>query len=99
VSNLELSEGTKQRIARLFAPAEQSEAAALLSEQCSSNLPGTRGWPESGFERIQFAALKVSGGSLAGLASAIRLANVDWRDLLVSAGFAHDPVAHKSWFP
>jgi hypothetical protein len=99
MSNVDLSEGTKELIARLFAPSDRQEAAVLLSEKCGFNLSGTRGWPERGFERIQFAAIKVSGGTLAGLATAVQLANVDWRDLLVAAGFAHDPTAHKSWSP
>jgi len=33
------------------------------------------------------------------LADAIRLANKDWRDLLVAAGFAESVDAHKDWKP
>ena len=46
-----------------------------------------------------FAALKLSGGDLGELRSAIRLAKADWRDLLVAAGFAEDVGAHKRWLP
>jgi hypothetical protein len=52
-----------------------------------------------GVERIRFAALKLSEGSIARLKQAVLLANTDWRDLLVFAGFGGDPSAHKSWIP
>jgi hypothetical protein len=54
--------------------------------------------PES-LERIRFAALKQSGGTLDGLAAAIRLAKTDWRDLLVAAELADDVDAHLAWLP
>jgi hypothetical protein len=93
-----LSVGTIDRIDRLFAPAERAGAAALLAERCT-DLPGTRGWPDEAIERIRFAALKVSGGVLSELERAVQVANEDWRDLLVAAGFAHDTQAHKNWLP
>jgi len=91
-----LSAGTKARIDRLFAPNERAQAAALISERCT-DLPGTRGWPREAIERIQFAALKVSCGSFPELVRAVQVANTDWRDLLVAAGFADDTQAHKYW--
>ena len=94
-----LSPRTKARLIRLFAPGDQAPAEALLLERCGRNLPGTLDWPEWGIERIQFAALKVSGGAMPALTEAVDLANTDWRDLLVAAGFAHDPKAHESWCP
>lgn len=33
------------------------------------------------------------------LAEAVDLAITDWRDLLLGAGFAHDPEAHLHWCP
>lgn len=50
-------------------------------------------------ERIRFAALRVRKGSLLLLSEALTLAEVDWRDLLVAAGFAEDPTAHLRWSP
>ncbi len=95
----ELSFGTLARIERLFLPEDRAEAAALLARCCSTGLPGTRDWPRLAIERIQFAALKVSEGSMPKLIEAVRIANVDWRDLLVAAGFAHDTRVHESWMP
>jgi hypothetical protein len=48
---------------------------------------------------VRFAALKLSEGRLDRLEEAIKLAQTDWRDLLVAAGFAHDVEAHLNWLP
>jgi len=50
-------------------------------------------------DRIRFAALKLSKGDLERLQEAVRLAKIDWRDLLVAAGFANDINIHQSWLP
>ncbi len=50
-------------------------------------------------ERLRFAAIKLSKGELNTLLDAIVLAQTDWRDLLVAAGFANDVHAHQSWLP
>jgi hypothetical protein len=49
-------------------------------------------------ERWRFSALKLSEGNIEKLSKAIELAKLDWRDLLVSAGF--DAVdARIRWVP
>jgi len=48
-------------------------------------------------ERVRFAALKLSEGNTDKLLRAAQLAQRDWRELLVPAGFANDAEAHKSW--
>ena len=83
----------------LFDPSEQAEAGQLLVELCGSNLPLCEDSDAASLERLRFAALKISGGRLAELYSAVELANIDWRDLLVAADFANDTEAHKSWVP
>lgn len=45
------------------------------------------------------AVLKLSAGDLDELDHAVALAKQDWRDLLVAAGFANDPEAHRTWQP
>jgi hypothetical protein len=94
-----LSPATEQRIALLFAPASQEIARTLLRKECGNNLPFCAKQDEIAMERIRFAALKLSGGSLEKLRDAIRLAKIDWRDLLVAAGFADDIHAHTRWLP
>jgi hypothetical protein len=46
-------------------------------------------------ERVRFAVLKLSGGDLEKLRKAIKLAQTDWRDLLMAAGFGHDVNVYK----
>jgi len=48
---------------------------------------------------VRFAALKLSEGNKDKLLRAAQLAQYDWRDLLVAAGFANDAEAHNSWAP
>src|SRR6202790_2731833 len=94
-----LSQDTEQRIAALFPPGSRAAASELLTIQCGNNLPFCDNHDEVQLERIRFAALKLSAGNIDKLKDAIRLAQTDWRDLLVAAGFGHDTTAHKRWIP
>src|SRR5262245_10683007 len=83
------------RVERLFKWADRKKAQDLLlqwSDQRFCDVP-------SEAERVRFAALKVSGGDLTKLAEAIELANQDYRDLLLGAGFAQHPEDHQRWWP
>jgi SAM-dependent methyltransferase len=94
-----LSSETRRRVDLLFRPSEREEATRLLAEQCGNNLPFLESLDAHGLERFQFAALKLSGGDLSRLRGAIALAQKDWRDLLMAAGFGQDARAHESWWP
>jgi hypothetical protein len=94
-----LSADTKRHIAALFTPSHRMEVSELLLQRCGNNLPFCEKSDEVKLERIRFAALKLSGGDINKLREAIELANQDWRDLLVSAGFGSDTTAHKRWIP
>ncbi len=83
----------------LFAEAEREEARRLLQDDCADNLFGMQVATPEHLERIRYAALKLSKGSIPGLVDAIVLAQTDWRDLLVVAEFAEDIRAHESWLP
>ncbi|NKB34306.1 MAG: hypothetical protein GKR91_14540 [Pseudomonadales bacterium] len=50
-------------------------------------------------ERVRFAVLKLSNGNLAQLERQIEEAAVDFRDILVAAGFAERVDAHLEWLP
>ena len=93
--NPALTSGLTQRIAMMFAPDEIELVSSLLTEECSSKL--TR-FPVL-LDRIHYAVLKLSGGDLDELRKAIRIAQQDWRDALVWAGFGDDIKAHESWWP
>lgn len=81
-------------------PNKEKEAVSnYLEAYCSTNLPGigtTEEWIEL-IDRVQLAAIRGSGWSLYKIKEAAALANRDWRDLLVAAGFANSLSAHKQW--
>ena len=68
-----------------------------MQEDCGAALPGTDNAPAEFFERVRCAALRLSEGRVDKLYDAIALAQTDWRDLLVAAGFAEHTQAHKDW--
>jgi hypothetical protein len=92
-----LSLETTRRLERVFPPQLRADAALLLEGECGWNLPFCQSGTPASLERIRFAALKLSNGTIDGLRDAIELAQTDWRDLLVAAGFADDVNAHASW--
>ena len=94
-----LSPETLRRLDALFVGAARQLAGDLLVTQCGANLPLWTATDPEGLERIRFAALKLSNGDLAELRRAVEIAQIDWRDVLVAAGFGHDPRAHERWFP
>jgi hypothetical protein len=97
--SVRLSPKTEKHIAALFPASVRSEVAELLLHRCGNNLPFLEKCDEFQLERFRFAVLKLSRGDIAELQEAVKLANQDWRDLLVSAGFANDVEAHKRWYP
>jgi hypothetical protein len=84
---------TIELVDKHFSVSEKELAVSLLTEECGNNLVTS----PTLLERIHFAAIKLSNGNINKLKSAIELAHTDWRDLLVSAGFAEDINAHKLW--
>jgi hypothetical protein len=94
-----LSPPTKQRLVALFRPSEQGPATVLLEERCGSHLPFIEAATPERLERVRFAVLKLSQGDLEQMREYVHLAETDWRDLLVDAGFADDPEAHLRWWP
>ena len=93
--NPALTSGLTQRIAMMFAPDEIELVSSLLTEGCSSKLTRFSVL----LDRIRYAVLKLSGGDLDELRKAIRIAQQDWRDALVWAGFGQSLDAHESWWP
>ncbi len=69
----------------------------LMAEECGQNLPFMKAADERSLERVRFAILKISQGDPDRLLEAVALAQVDWRDVLVSAGFGYDVLAHQEW--
>jgi len=94
-----LSPETLARVEVLFAPEQREAARAMLENECANNLPFCERSDMFALERIRFAALKLSAGSLAGLEREIEQAKRDWRDTLMAAGFGLEVNAHHRWFP
>jgi hypothetical protein len=94
-----LSPQTRRRVEILFDGEDARVAAEMLERECGNNIPFCEHSDSVRMERIRFAALKVSGGKLETLREAVELAKVDWRDLLMWAGFGNDVKAHEKWVP
>jgi hypothetical protein len=94
-----LSSETQRRLDAIFVEPDRHTVSELLITQCGAGLPLWHEKDPQGLERIRFAALKLSNGSLAELIRAVQIAQVDWRDVIIAAGFDHDVRAHQSWFP
>lgn len=94
---LQLSPKIVRLIAALFPEARRAEVTQLLTTECGENLPVSGILGVTGVERVRFAVLKISGGSWDRLVSAVELAQSDWRDALVGAGFGDDVSAHHQW--
>jgi hypothetical protein len=98
MKTLPLSPETRRRLELLFAPADRAEAETLLVDECGNNL-FLENMDMFQLERFRFAALKLSAGNLPNLWQAVDLAQQDWRDLLMAAGFGEDVTEHERWVP
>lgn len=87
-----LTPRTEALAARLFQPNDQRAAKLLLRGE-----PFHMGSTDYNVERLCFAAMKLSNGSMAELRKAVDLARADYRDLLMHSGFGYDIHAHEAW--
>jgi hypothetical protein len=94
-----LSAQTLRRLELLFRPDDRAVAEAMLVNECGNNLPFLEKLDMVELERYRYAALKLSGGDMESLRRAVKLAQQDWRDLLMAAGFGQDITAHERWWP
>ena len=98
MSWLDLTDNTVHLVEKLFAAHEQVAAMQLIAVECGASLPLVDSTKALLLERIRYAVIRLSAGSLVRLAVAVKEANVDWRDVLVAAGFANDIHAHQAWY-
>ena len=79
----------------LFPESARSNAVIALKTDCGpATIPGLT--LHDGCERVRLAALKLSNGDLDNLHDAIAVAQTDYRDLLMAAGFG-SPGLHVLW--
>ena len=96
---IELSDRIADLVDKLFSIKDRDEVTHLLETECADNLPFCEDSDKYDMERIRVSVLKLCEGSMDKLVDALVLAQTDWRDLLVAAGFGHDTQAHKKWSP
>ena len=97
MQSVELSENTLRLVRHIFPSAQRACVIAALESKCGSGIPLWVSPTPEGLERLRFAVLKLSSGSLPELERAVAIANTDWRDVLVAAGFGNDLLAHINW--
>jgi hypothetical protein len=95
VDVIPLSPRTEECLTLQFAEADRDPARVILETECGANVPS---WRSAGLERLRLAALKLSDGDLSKLQSAVDLAKIDFRDVLMAAGFGGTN-SHHLWAP
>lgn len=93
-----LSERTRRLIAKLFSESDGFIISQCLYRSVSDNIPDCDDSSPEDMERIRFAILKLTKQSPLNLAVGIYLAQTDWRDLFMSAGFGEDVNRHMKWY-
>lgn len=82
-------------IKALFAQEEHQTVIEMLVEECgAARLYVTNA---NLVERVQLAVLKISNGQIDKFLAATQLAQIDWRDALMTAGFGQDVNVHLRW--
>lgn len=89
----------EQRIDAIFDVTLRDSAIELLRENCGMGLPLMHTAVPGDYDRIRLAVIKLSGGTIEGLERSIGEARIDWRDVLLGAGFGYDLEAHLHWNP
>ena len=92
-----LSKRTKNLVHALYKTPEAAEVCDLLESECGTESLSCDGGTPDQMERIRFGVLKLAQENTLDLNVAIRLAQTDWRDVLMSAGFSLDLNAHENW--
>jgi hypothetical protein len=93
-----LSKDSLAHLRSMFRSHDWPLATAALESGFDMDLPSADGASFPLLDRLHAAAIRFSGGDLGRLDQAIELARIDWRDLLVAAGFADEDGPHD-WQP
>ncbi|HEY3797500.1 MAG TPA: hypothetical protein VGL58_04035 [Caulobacteraceae bacterium] len=97
MSQAPLTDRLRAKIARLFSEDDRAAAEQWLLTECDDEHIHLGKMGLDGLERIRAAVLKLSNGSMDILMRDTRIAQRDWRDALVFAGFGNDLQAHVRW--
>ena len=93
----ELSRRARRLCDKLFASSESERIKAVLGGLLVEAIPLA---PSSsqGIERIDFSIIKIAAADIGALSRAVELAKLDWRNLLMEAGFAQSVDRHNQWY-
>ena len=94
---IDLSDRTIKIINVVFSNDDKDEVIDLLKNECANNLLFLEDKSSEEMERFRFAVIKLSEGKIDKLHDVMELAQSDWRDLLVAAGFGDDLIVHQLW--
>jgi len=76
----------------LFEIKDRETVTEMLTEEC--NAEGLHTTSVDGVEHTQLTVLNISNGEVDKFLAVAELAQVDWRDALMAAGFGEDVNAH-----
>ncbi len=99
IQSVDLTRLVVDRLDATFDGSLRASAKSLLREQCGMGLPLMHSAVPEEYDRIRLAVIKLSGGTIEGLEQGIQRAQIDWRDVLLGAGFGFDEQAHLDWNP
>lgn len=88
---------TRHVLRAVFPPNLWERVETTLMIDCGPAQVHARDVDGEAMERIRLATLKLSAGSITAFENAVLLAQIDWRDVLLGAGFGSDLKAHIKW--
>ena len=96
--SIPLSARTTAVAEALFDEPMRSHVKHTLLDSVSENIPFCDNETPEGMDRIRFSVMKLANENSDNFAMAVELAQTDWRDLFMAAGFGHDANEHNNWF-
>ncbi|TCQ07525.1 hypothetical protein C8J40_104422 [Sphingomonas sp. PP-CC-3A-396] len=88
---------TRDVLRAVFPPNLWERVETTLMIDCGPAQVHSQDFDGEAMERIWLATLKLSDGSITAFENAVLLAQIDWRDVLLGAGFGNDLDAHIKW--
>ena len=88
---------TRDVLRAVFPPNLWERVETTLMIDCGPVQVHSRDFDGEAMEPIWLATLKLSDGSITAFENAVLLAQIDWRDVLLGAGFGNDLDAHIKW--
>ena len=96
---ISISAETNRRILAMFQSVEHDIVIDTLLKECGDNLPLVNSSYAQLAERIRFAVIKLSKGDIWELNKWVNHSKIDWRDVLMAAGFGNGVEDHLKWWP